>query len=279
MALLCLPKLAWIALSDNPFLRKHIEQINRTQTCLSLFKEDHLDDPNIGEILGSGASGVTRKYDVESGEIAVKEFSAAITSDGNPEEERRVCVLISDLECFGLVKMLGQTKKGSIVMELLKNYDVFAQPPNFVTCTKDVYGDDAQITKKEAIIMASKLLHTLCVLHRNGICHGDFYGHNILTSREDKSDVKLTDFGAAFCYEKDSDYGRLIERIEARAYGHLVNEISCLLRKNESCQESQTIASALSNLSKECHNSSPHNTNLSELSTNLESITANIMLE
>lgn len=272
MTLLQLPKLAWVALSDNPFLQKHIKRINGTQTSLSLFEQDHLDDSNLGEVLGSGASGVTRKYTVESGEVAVKEFSATITSDGNPEEERRICVLISALKCLGLVKMLGQTKKGSIVMELLKNYEVFGGSPSFDSCSRDVYSDDVKITKKQAIAMVSKLLNTLCVLHQNGICHGDFYGHNILISQEDETVVKLSDFGAAFCYETHSDYGKFIEQIEVRAYGHLVNEICDLLSRNENCEESQSIASALSKFCKDCHVDYPRNKTLAELSANLDLI-------
>lgn len=270
MTLLQLPNLAWVALSDNPFLQEHIERINASQTSLSLFEQDHLDDSNLGEVLGSGASGVTRKYKVESNEVAVKEFASTITSDGNPEEERRICKLISGLNCLGMVKMLGQTKKGSIVMELLKNFEVFAGSPSFASCSRDVYSDDAKISKKQAIAMVSKLFETLRILHQNGICHGDFYGHNILISQEDETNVKLSDFGAAFCYEKKSDYGQLIETIEIRAYGHLVKEVSSLLSRNENCSESQAFASSLVKLSKACHHGYPHNKTFTELSTNLD---------
>ena len=74
--------------------------------------------------------------------------------------------------------------------------------------------------------MIETLLYALVKLHENGICHGDFYGHNILLSNSETSGVWLTDFGAAFFYEPDSDYGRAIECAERRAFRHLVDEIS-----------------------------------------------------
>lgn len=265
MALLSLPNLAWIALSDNPFLRSSEEETNQSQFSTALFDQDYLDDPDRGEILGSGASGVTRKYQISNNEVAVKKFAASITSDGNPEEEKRVTVLASTLNSSSLVKMLGQTKKGSIVMELLKDFEVFAQPPSMASCSRDVYDDNTRITIKKAITITSKLLQTLCLLHSSGICHGDFYGHNILSSCSNETDIKLTDFGAAFCYDRTDEYGFLIEKIEVRAYGHLVNETSNLLRRNKNCEESKELAAALTKISEQCHNISSNQKRFPEL--------------
>jgi len=41
--------------------------------------------------------------------------------------------------------------------------------------------------------------------------------------------VRLTDFGAAFFYDKQQPYGDLLERIELRAFGVLVEEINGLV--------------------------------------------------
>ena len=279
MVLLSLPNLAWVALSDNPFLSRSREEPSQNQFSIALFDQDYLDDPEKGEILGSGASGVTRKYQLSNSEVAVKKFAASITSDGNPEEEKRVTILASTLNSSSLVKMLGHTKKGSIVMELLKDFEVFAQPPSMTSCSRDVYDDNTKISIKKAIAITSKLLRTLCLLHSRGICHGDFYGHNILSSRSEETDIKLTDFGAAFCYDRIDEYGALIEKIEVRAYGHLVNETSNLLRRNENCEESKELAVALTKISDQCHSITSDQTRFLDLQKLYESTMAKWLVD
>jgi hypothetical protein len=79
-------------------------------------------------------------------------------------------------------------------------------------------------------------------LHRAGICHGDFYSHNILVHQivadEEKAPprVRLTDFGAAFTYDRQSDYSDAIESTELRAFAIFVDEI------NRHCVEKSSIA-------------------------------------
>lgn len=227
IALLSLPNLAWVAFSDNPFLE-------------SVTSGDIADAPQVsvdaetimaGDELGRGASGITRKVWLDDNgckyAVAVKTYSSTITSDGNPIEERKASLAASALPCRSLVNVTGQTNCGSLVMEFLKNYQVLAGPPSLKSCSRDVYDDVMSLSYKEAQQFAKELMDALCRLHSIGLAHGDFYGHNVLFCRIDGDDVlvKLTDFGAAFFYEKESDYGALIERIEMRAFGHLVEEI------------------------------------------------------
>ena len=135
-------------------------------------------------------------------------------------------------------------------MELLHDYIVFAQPPSMQSCTRDVYDPHTILlsTIEEAQEMITQLLVVMIHLHSLGVCHGDFYGHNILissptTTKSSNSSmdkmpnrqqlcVKLTDFGASFLYSKKSDYGPMIECIEVRAFGHLLSEIRDLLLYN-----------------------------------------------
>lgn len=233
VTLLALPNLAWIAISDNPFLsgNNSTGESQRTTMPIQIFTDDILDDPDRGEIIGSGASGITRKYTLKTRDVAVKEYKGTITSDGNPEEERRAALLAWSLGCDSLIEVLGETKKGSLVMELLTDYQVFSEPPSLQSCSRDVYGPDASghMTLERAVSMVSSLLQALTKLHENGLCHGDFYGHNILVSTKDRKRVWLTDFGAAFFYDRNHSYGTAIELIERRAFSHLVNEIADLL--------------------------------------------------
>eukprot|EP00980_Cylindrotheca_fusiformis_P012927 scaffold3234_cov56-Cylindrotheca_fusiformis.AAC.2 len=233
----CLPNLSWIGFSDNPFLQGAFDKIDdKTLYHLDIIPDDNLDDPSLGVELGKGASGITRRYTTTTQllpscsnkkngpyDVAVKEYFANITSDGNPQEERKVSMVassISSSSCKSLIQVLGRTKKGNLVMELLQDYRVFANPPNMESCSRDVYDDDSMksISDVQAIAMVEELLHALDQLHQHGICHGDFYGHNILVSntnnnnKDDTHQVWLTDFGAAFFYDPHSIYGPYIQR-------------------------------------------------------------------
>ena len=236
MSLLSLPKLSWVALSDNPFLKNTSEKI-MNQLNLGSLNLLTVDDEG-GEILGKGASGITRKILLTNSDgsqeyVAVKKYAASITSDGNPFEERKATLAASSLKNDSLVPLKGQNENGSLVMELLVNYEALGNPPSMKTCSRDTsYDDDLKISSKEALALATKLLDVLSKLHGIGLSHGDFYAHNILVSTGDKCIVKLTDFGAAFFYDKNSDYGKFIERIEMRAYGHLVEELLMLMKRS-----------------------------------------------
>ena len=281
MDLLRLPNLAWVALSENPFLsqRNHInachddnddddddddDERNENSSSLEILPYDDLDDPSKGEILGKGASGITRKYTIQQREVAVKEFYSNITSDGNPFIERRISfTTATKIQSKSLIQVLGQTKKGNLVMELLSNYEVLANPPSLQSCSRDTYdhydtkdedvnendvNDDddddddnnnnnkqsmkSYVTYKRIISLVHHLLYTLKELHTKcNITHGDFYGHNILFSKKDESQIWLTDFGAAFFYDRQSEYGKWIELIEKRAFCHLLGELNQLMDK------------------------------------------------
>lgn len=242
MTLLQLSNLSWIALSDNPFLSKCASNFDLE---LELYLQESLDDPSIGEELGRGASGVTRKYSLATGgeasgrQVAVKEYYATITSDGNPKEERKVSLVASSLGSDAFVKVLGTTMKGNLVMELLSDYMVFAGPPSMESCSRDVYDESMCVSLKRAVAIVDHMLFALMNLHNKGICHGDFYGHNILISTTDEDKAWLTDFGAAFFYHKDSEYGELIERIERRAFKHLVEEVFSVLKDDVTVQSKE----------------------------------------
>lgn len=222
MKLLRLPGLRWVALSRNPFLEDVISKRNQ-ETLASL------DDPVLIDtewpILGQGAGGITRKVTWNEKFVAVKTFAGELTSDGSPQDERAISVAAASLEDPSLIKLLGQTvSAGSLVMEFLDGYEALAGPPSMASCSRDVYGDRT-LSADIAWTIAKNLLRVLHKLHsEKAICHGDFYAHNILVNLDTQS-VKLSDFGAAFFYDPDSDYGRLLQRVELRSYSVLVEEL------------------------------------------------------
>jgi hypothetical protein len=233
LTLLKLPRLSWVALSDNPFLNHVMDGYKKELPTLKVFEDPLLDDPSKAEKeLGRGASGIIRQYSLNGKEsVAVKEYFSTITSDGNPQEERQVSMVASSLQCSSLINVKGRTSKGSLIMKLLTNYKVLANPPSLESCSRDVYDKEGtQISTIQAVSMIKELLWALTQLHQQGICHGDFYGHNILYNEENSW---LTDFGAAFFYESQAEYGRLIQSIEQRAFGHLVTEVTELIPENK----------------------------------------------
>ena len=242
MELLRLPNLRWVALSRNPFLDHIIAQ--RTQEPLP-----SLDDPVLVDtkwsILGQGAGGITRKVDWEGvGFVAVKTFAGELTSDGSPQDERAISVAAASMEDPSLIRLLGQTttSNASLVMEFLDGYEALAGPPSMESCSRDVYSQDRsqQLSPDFAWIMVQNLGRVLYRLHREkSICHGDFYAHNILVSFKEQS-VKLSDFGAAFFYDANEEYGRLLQRIELRSYSVLVEELYALVVDKLSQDEKMT---------------------------------------
>jgi serine/threonine protein kinase len=188
-----------------------------------------LEDDKKWPVLGQGAGGVTRKVTWNESGVAVKTFSGELTSDGSPQDERAISVTAASLKDSSLIQLFGQTKNnGSLVMEFLEGYEALAGPPSLETCSRDVYAPEHEHSESFCWQIATNLLRALQKLHKKGICHGDFYGHNILISSSSSS-VKLSDFGAAFFYDPKSAYGKHIQTIELRAYTVLVEELQKLL--------------------------------------------------
>jgi serine/threonine protein kinase len=87
----------------------------------------------------------------------------------------------------------------------------------------------------DTVQFVNVLLYSLQLLHQHGVTHGDLYGHNVLASFNDKIDaidtsspsinIRLSDFGASFIYDKDEEYGKLLEAIEVRAFQVILQEV------------------------------------------------------
>ena len=121
-------------------------------------------------------------------------------------------------------------------MEFLDGHEALAGPPSMESCSRDVYGDDraSLLSPDFCWTMAKNLLRVLYKLHsEKAICHGDFYGHNILIEPKGES-VKLSDFGAAFFYDPEAEYGKLLQRVELRSYSVLVEDLYALVSKKAS---------------------------------------------
>jgi serine/threonine protein kinase len=87
-----------------------------------------------------------------------------------------------------------------------------------------VYADELRLSAPVALRIAHGIASVAAHLHRQGITHGDLYGHNILYN--DQGDCLLGDFGAAsFHTTTDNGQTRALQRIEVRAFGILLGEL------------------------------------------------------
>jgi serine/threonine protein kinase len=240
-------------------------------------------DYSNASILGSGAGGTTRKvfWSTKNQFVAVKSFESMqeqqqlsttqpnrrMTSDGRPEHE--ALVFFNASACTShhdpptVVQVLGQTplvsnnnndddahnntshNPNGLVMEYLHNYIALADPPSMESCTRDVYFNQSlSLTLAQATTLLTRLMQAQVDLHKAGICHGDFYGHNILMQRPEEHEidgqtddaavnVRLSDFGAAFFYDITSDWGKCLHVCELRALGVLVQEILALVCRRQ----------------------------------------------
>ena len=209
-----LPRLAWLALAGNPWLeiscREEVPEIARPDL--------QLDEP-----LGEGASGVIHRARWQQLPVAVKIFKGAITSDGLPEHEMAACLAAGShpnlIGGFGKISHHPDGNNGLVMPLVDPGFVSLAGPPDFESCTRDVYAPDTRFrlagVLRKLLALASAAKH----LHERGIAHGDFYAHNIL--RNAAGDCLLGDFGAASFYPPDVD----LQRIEVRAFGCLLEEL------------------------------------------------------
>lgn len=235
-----LPRLSWVGLGGNPCTETPVGAGMREIA----WEELTLDAP-----LGEGASGVIHRahWRTENQAVAVKVFKGGMTSDGLPAEEMAVCLAAGAHPGLigALGKIAGHPAGGSgLVMPLVDpGFINLAGPPDFETCTRDVYPEDRRFSLSAVLKMTVALCSAARHLHGQGIAHGDFYAHNIL--RNGDGDCLLGDFGAASSYPGGAD----LERIEVRAFGCLLEEL--LTRVDVTDGETETVA-ALWKLQKRC---------------------------
>jgi hypothetical protein len=224
-----MPRLAWLAFAGNPF-------DDRAEAAAV----EAAGIPAVGwhrlalrERLGEGASGVIHRADwrQEDGSlrpVAVKLFKGAVTSDGWPHSEMAACLAAGAHP--GLIAVEGRIHDhpegtpGLVLALVDPRFGNLAGPPSLASCTRDVYADEAAWPLDTALRLAHGIASAAAQLHAHGILHGDLYAHNILWDGEGTG--KLGDFGAAsFLPPDDPEAARALQRIEARAFGLLLEEL------------------------------------------------------
>jgi len=276
--LLALPRLAWIALAGNllpPRLRdmEQHQQWSHLSFCWSQVE--------LGRQLGKGASGTVYEATMqgqcrnaggatnhlERGQpVAVKVFQPT-SSDGRPVDEIAAAIALAEqsawhpnlIHTYGCIdgeqSAMGQpTKQPAIVMELLDSMVLLGKTPSLTSVTRDVYQESDAFSLLFVLNVAHGVASAVAHIHAHGIIHGDVYAHNVLVGsaqeqkrRKAQWRVKLGDLGAAFFLptqqECASDTALLLQRIESRALGCLLEELTeRLVRDKSDVGQSATLA-------------------------------------
>ncbi|WP_260954859.1 leucine-rich repeat-containing protein kinase family protein [Pseudomonas citri] len=225
--LLELPSLSWLAYAGNPL------EAQAEAAALSTTAPIDWSQLSLRHTLGEGASGVIHQASwqppgEEARDVAVKMYKGQMTSDGSPLHEMHACITAGRHP--NLIEVLGQVsghpeEQAGLVMALIEpSYRNLAGLPSLASCSRDVYADGLRLSLPVAMGIAGGIASVAAHLHRQGITHGDLYGHNILCN--DRGDCLLGDFGAAsFHATTDTVQTRALQRIEVRAFGILLGEL------------------------------------------------------
>ena len=217
-----LPKLSWLAFSGNPCT--HQKEVSKP------LQQIHWDTIETLEQLGEGASGVISKAIWNSStpkEVAIKIFKGEVTSDGYPEDELNNSILSGShanlIPIIGEISNHSESKNG-LVMELISSdYKNLGNPPSYDTCTRDVFSEDLIFSIDQLINTSKGVASAAKHLHEQSLMHGDLYAHNTMINPV--GNALLGDFGAATCYDKDSELAHLLERLDVRAFGCLLDDL------------------------------------------------------
>lgn len=221
--LMRLPSLSWLALAGNPCAPAREEAAHALPSV-------PWTDLQLGEKIGEGASGLIYQAAWMAGGhsgVAVKLFKGEMTSDGLPHHEMEACATAGPHE--NLIAVLGRVSHHpaaaeGLVMELIDpHYRPLAGPPSLETCTRDVYAEGLRLPLSAVVKIATAIASVAEQLHARGILHGDLYAHNILW--RESGACLLGDFGAASFYDAHSSHAALLERLEVRAFGCLLEEL------------------------------------------------------
>lgn len=249
-ALIGLPKLAWLAFSGNPFCAPFPDNAH--------LPEVSFDNLSRGKVLGEGASGVITQaewiappngIDAPHEPIAVKTFKGSVTSDGYPHDELAASLAAGAQD--GLIPILAKItsdQQTGLAMKLIDpRFTNLGQPPNFETCTRDVFLENTSLTAAQILNMAQTLSRIMVHLRGRHICHGDLYAHNILVN--DAGEILLGDFGAASNYAALTlAQTKALEAIEVRAFGCFLEDILSVTDRNPSPENNHLNENILSKL-------------------------------
>jgi len=207
-----MPALAWLACAGNPL----------NAGADAAIADVPWAELALGEALGEGASGVIHaaRWPGHADALAVKLFRGEMTSDGWPASEMAAHLAAGAhpaiVPALGRVQGHPQGVQGLAMPRLGPEWRNLAGPPDFATCTRDVYAAGLHLPAAAARAIARDVASAVAHLHARGLVHGDLYAHNILwrPAGEDGAQALLGDFGAAALLP-EGPARRMLQRMEA----------------------------------------------------------------
>ena len=225
--LLTLPSLTWLAYAGNPL------ETEADASALDATPSIDWSALRLEQQLGEGASGVIsralwQRDDGAAQPVAVKLYKGEMTSDGSPLHEMNACITAglhpNLIRVEGRIGAHPDDQQGLVMQLIDPSYRNLASLPSLASCSRDVYAEDCRFSADVALRIAQGVASAAEHLHRQGITHGDLYGHNILLNEH--GDCLLGDFGAAsFHATTDTLETRALQRLEVRAFGVLLGEL------------------------------------------------------
>jgi len=221
--LLSMPRLAWLACAGNP-----MERVVPPAPSAPL----PWQDLGIEGLLGEGASGlihqaVWRRPDAAPMPVAVKLFKGEVTSDGWPQSEMAASLAAGAhpnlIPIAGPLAGHPEGTAGLVMHYIPPRFKTLAGPPSLASCTRDVYAPETRFTPEVALRIARGVASAGAHLHARGLLHGDLYGHNLQCNAEGQ--CLLGDMGAASFLPADMAHAQALQRLEARAFGCLLEEL------------------------------------------------------
>jgi len=255
--LLHMPRLTWLAFAGNPFTHA------REAQALSQASTPHItwSRLELQQQLGEGASGVIHQALLQTDHgtqaVAVKLFKGAVTSDGLPDCEMAACIQTGThphvVSAMGRVTAHPDNTQALVMPLISPEFGNLAGPPNFETCTRDVYASTQRFGFSQMRQMVHSVASAAQHLHARGITHGDLYAHNILHTPDGRA--LLGDFGAAAFFDtENTTQARGLERLEVRALGYLLEE---LLTRTDVTPDETAHHQTLTQLAQQCLSESP----------------------
>lgn len=255
-----LPRLSWLAVDGSPFVSRQDSTAEAGVELISMPRVS-LDDIELQEVIGQGASGVIYRAKwlnqplelmTTPADIAVKIFKGEVTSDGYPKDELANCLQAGHhSNLIKVVAQLKQADKTGLVMELIpSHFQNLGLPPSLDTCTRDTFANESVFELKVILLILKQMASGLTHLHQNQISHGDIYAHNTMYNTH--AEILFGDFGAATNLRQLPLLQReAMEAIEVRALGCLIEDLvaHCLQRPTDA---EQTVLAGLLQLKAAC---------------------------